>query len=82
MPYNKPVQQRLATLQQFRDFRDSAIYRDIEAEIYLWLEDIAGQLETVTNYDELMRLQGSARACRNFLNLINIIITQLETEQE
>lgn len=74
-----PLDEFSSTPEQMRDFLLGNIWADLTKEINAWLNDIRDQLENVTDKEEISNLQGSAKACRNFLNLpMNIIEIMLE----
>ena len=66
-----------STSHMFEEFMKSTIWMDIEHELNKWLEDVRTMLEDVggnLDLNGLKRLQGSADAIRNMLNLpINVM---------
>jgi hypothetical protein len=68
----------LSTPDQIRTFIDSVIWSDLSQEIRDWLDDIRNQLETVQDREEFNQLQGSAKACRYFLDLPKSLLETME----
>lgn len=74
-----------STLEQLRDFFEGLVWRDIEDELRLWLDDIRNLLESPDGtpfIDDVRRLQGSAEAIRNVLKLPENLIHNKEIELE
>ena len=65
-------------------FKSSVIWKDIETELDIWLDEVHRQLEN--NDGEfssriLDRLGGSAEAIRNFKDLQKVIMTNYDIDQ-
>ena len=70
---------------QLKDFVDGVIWRDIQDELKLWLEDIRDQLEDPGHElfpEDIKRLQGNAEAVRRVLELPRNLILNLEDDLE
>ena len=73
----------------FEDFLESSIWKDMLYEMDLWLDDIRDSLENTVGEeakDELLRLQGSARAIRLMKalpsNVLDNIVEDIERENK
>ena len=73
----------------FEDFLESSIWKDMLFEMGLWLDDIRDSLENTVGEeakDELLRLQGSARAIRLMKalpsNVLDNIVEDIERENK
>lgn len=71
----------MATLQHMRTLVQSKGWQELLIEIKKRIESIDGQLESITIYEELLRLQGEARGMRYLMVLPEVIIEALEEEQ-
>jgi hypothetical protein len=60
----------------------SNVYKDHIAEINIWIKIIHEKMETEEDQAELFRLQGSAKACRNFLIMAIIKVDELRSVGE
>ncbi|MCK4330888.1 hypothetical protein KAX02_13745 [candidate division WOR-3 bacterium] len=74
-----------STLSQVEDFvRFSSIWKDMQAEMRLWLDDIHLMLENLDgelSTRTLDRLGGNAEAVRNLLNFPDILLTNAKFEK-
>ena len=54
-----------STPKAFKDFIEGYIWADIEQELNCWIEDIREQLETTSEIENVLRLQGNLQLCKN-----------------
>ena len=69
----------------FEDFLESSIWKDMLYEMDLWLDDIRDSLENTVGdeaKDELLRLQGSARAVRLMKALPSNVLDNIKEDRE
>jgi len=67
----------VTSLEGWKDFKDSFIWKDMKSEFGLWLDDIHAQLEDPNGElsdKRLHRLGGNAETLHNVLNFVDIII--------
>jgi len=58
----------------FEEFLKSYIWKDMEYEMDLWLDDIRHALENTEDHASLLRLQGNAEFVRKAKNLpVNVL---------
>jgi len=80
------------TLATFKDFAETSLWRDIQFELFDWLDQVHINLEDgLTGTDklpsgltdkELHRLGGNAEAIRKMINVMDYIIQDLEQQNE
>jgi len=72
-----------STSHMFEEFMKSTIWMDVEHELNKWLEDVRTMLEDVEgnlDLNGLKRLQGSADAIRNMLDLPTNVMGNIEDD--
>lgn len=69
-----------SSLDEMRDFLYSQIWRDINSELLIWLEDIRTKLEIEESHDEMCRFQGRAEVVRRLARLPEDMISILQME--
>ena len=70
---------------QIKEFASSAMWKDINAELEIWLGQIHEQLENHgmdCDHRKLDRLGGAAEAVRNFGDILTVLDGILEAENE
>ena len=74
-----------STPKMFEEFVKTSIWVDIKGELNKWLEDIRTILEDVEgnlDFGDLKRLQGSADAVRNMMNLPENVMDSIEEDNK
>lgn len=76
----------------WKDFQNSPLWKEMEAELKLWLEQIRSQLEDQSaatadgtpplDYGQLRHLQGSALFCRRALALPQMLMERSKEIQD
>ena len=69
-----------STPTQLKDFLESFIWQDLKGEVEEWIQDLQLILEDPDGSTEphvLSVTRGSIRACRNFLNMPEVILENL-----
>ncbi len=75
----------ICSLQDWKDFKSSRIWKDIQEEFNIWLDDIHTALEDndgETLDKTLHRLGGNAETLRRVLDFPEIIIDSIEVQLE
>lgn len=66
------------------DFRESNIWKVMEAELKTWLNDIHFEMEDILSKNEdktFHRLAGNAETVRRCLNIVDVLITNNNQEE-
>ncbi len=74
-----------STPKMFEEFVKTSIWLDMKGELEKWLEDIRTMLEDVEgslDFGGLKRLQGSADAVRNMMNLPENVMDNIEEDNK
>ena len=66
------------TLEQYKVFVESVIWKDFQSNFEAWLSDIRDALESTEN---VQKLQGNAEAVRRVMNLPYAILWALRDQQ-
>ena len=73
----------VSNLQEWKDFKDSGVWKFMQSEFEAWAEDIRNNLENPINTrEEDCGLKGNIMAVRNMLNFVDVLIEENETMRE
>lgn len=68
---------------QMRDFLKGMVYQDIQEELNIWINELQGLLEDPDGTTDpliIAQTRGSIRACRNFLQMPQVLLENMEED--
>jgi len=72
-----------STIKELKSFEKSVIWADITGELEVWLEEIRDNLENEDIIlEQVSALRGSARALRNVISMVPVLVENAEHDQE
>jgi len=72
----------VTNLQEWLEFKGSNIWKQMQEEFGVWLDDIHKQLENPECEEKVLRrLGGNAEAVRNVINFVDDLIEECESER-
>ena len=74
-----------SSVSMVEEFVEGCIWKDIECELHIWLNDVRDHLEDpegILKLEELKKLQGNAEALRNVLDIPETIIRNIQISLE